>query len=644
MDLENGRRMEWLETNGLGGFASSTAIGLNTRRYHGLLMAATDPPVGRMLLLSKLEETLTVDGQRYDLSVNEYPGVIHPHGYALLKTFGLQPFPVFVYQVGSLEIEKRIFMVHGENTAVVEYELRSPEPALDCCLEIRPLIAFRDYHSTMHWNDAIDRSYQGDIGMVSLRPYPGCPALHLAHTHADVWEAGDWYYSLQYSVERDRGLDFEEDLFCPVVFSVPFRAPGLAAIIASTEKRDATRSSVYRKQEVERRAAVMNLTGSNDSVVRQLALSADQFIVNRGDLHTIIAGYPWFGDWGRDTMVALPGLTLATRRAGIARDILQAFAECTDQGMLPNRFPEAGQAPEYNTVDATLWFFEAIRQYVESTGDLDFVRHKLYAVLKEIVAWHLQGTRYGIHVDSEGLLACGQIGVQLTWMDAKVGDWVVTPRMGKPVEIQALWYNALCVLRDLAPRCGDPEFARFLNTAAARAAAGFRRQFWNAGEGCLYDVLHGSEPDSSLRPNQIIALSLPNRMLDPTQERSVLDTVERELVTPMGLRTLSPRDPHYRPRYEGGVQERDSAYHQGTVWPWLIGPFITAYLNVHGRDAETKGRARAMLQPLLEHLRATGLNQVSEIADGDPPHTPRGCYAQAWSVAELLRAYLETNV
>ena len=377
---------------------------------------------------------------------------------------------------------------------------------------------------------------------------------------------------------------------------------------------------------------------SEEPFVRDLTLAADQFIVQRADLKTVIAGYPWFSDWGRDTMIALPGLTLVTGRFEIARDILLAFAHSVDRGMLPNRFPDAGEAPEYNTVDATLWYFEAVRAYLAYTGEFEFVRTRLLPTLRDILDWHLRGTRYGIHMDSDGLLSCGEAGVQLTWMDAKIGDWVVTPRTGKPVEIQALWYNALRIAADLTRREGQSLQADSFDQLATRAQASFLAQFWNGSEHCLFDVVDGGQRDGAIRPNQIFAVSLHHQILPIDRARQVVDVVERELLTPAGLRSLSPRDSRYRGRYEGGVFERDSAYHQGTVWQWLMGPFLTAYCKV---NPDSRAQAAAWLAGIQSQLGEAGLGQISEIADGDAPHCARGCIAQAWSVAELLRAAVE---
>ena len=651
-DLGEASRREWLETNGLGGFASSTVAGLNTRRYHGLLTAATHPPVGRAVLLSKLEETLVIDGRRHDLSTNQYPGAIHPRGYTLLESFRLDPFPVFTYEVEDIEIEKTVFMVHGENTTVVQYKFKSARneglgtddnSALGTehsalSFELRPLIAFRDYHSTTRENGAINSEFAAQDGLVTLTPYEGMPALHLAHDAGEVERAGFWYRNFEYAIERERGLDFTEDLFNPCVLTFDLSGRDEVNIIASTERREAARAAEYRAAEIGRREDVVGKSPSSDEFVRALVAAADSYVVGRGERQTVIAGYHWFGDWGRDTMIALPGLTLATGRTEVARSILSEFARHVDQGMLPNRFPEAGAAPEYNTVDATLWYFNAVHEYLSYTGDHDFVRAELYEVLRDIIDWHERGTRYRIHVDEAGLLYAGEPGVQLTWMDAKIGDWVVTPRTGKAVEIQALWYNALRVMEALAREFGRAEDERKFGAMAARAHGSFNEQFWDEERGCLYDVVDGDARAASLRPNQIIAASLPYTCLSDERARRVVEAVERELLTPYGLRSLAPADAAYRGRYEGDGRSRDSVYHQGTVWGWLMGPFVTAYVRAHGRSEESRRRAAAWLAPFREHLRDAGLNHVSEIFDGDAPHAPRGCMAQAWSVAEVLRA------
>ena len=385
----------------------------------------------------------------------------------------------------------------------------------------------------------------------------------------------------------------------------------------------------------------MEAAPASPPLVKTLAAAADQYIVQRGSFKTIVAGYHWFTDWGRDTMIALPGLTLVTGRFHIARQILEAYSDAVDQGMIPNRFPDAGDAPEYNTADATLWFFEAIRAYLKYSNDEAFVRERLYPQLKDMIDWHVRGTRYGIHVDADGLLACGEPGSNLTWMDAKVGDHVVTPRIGKPVEIQALWYNALRIMQDFARRFADSSSEVLFASLAGETLESFNTRFWNPMAGYLYDVVENGHADGSMRPNQIFAVSLPYTMLSPEKARAVVQAVQTELLTPLGLRTLSRHDPRYRGHYEGGVTERDTAYHLGTVWPWLMGPFITAYLKVNQHSEAARQQAESWLAAFSEHVTTAGLGQICEIADGEYPHTPRGCIAQAWSVAEILRAAVE---
>ena len=412
-------------------------------------------------------------------------------------------------------------------------------------------------------------------------------------------------------------------------------------MIASTEQRAVAQTAEFREAEIKRRRSMTASSPIDDSFARDLTKAADQYIVSRGNQKTVIAGYHWFSDWGRDTMIALPGLTLPTGKHEVARSILRTFAQHVDQGMLPNRFPDAGETPEYNTVDATLWFFEAARAYLAYTGDIDFVRKELYPVFTDIISWHVRGTRYGIKVDPSGLLSSGEQGVQLTWMDAKVGDWVVTPRRGKPVEIQALWYNALCIMADLANRFGDEPGQKRYRNMATFASWSFNRLFWNENTECLYDVTNGAPPDASIRPNQILAVSLTHSMLSLDRAKKVVEKIQEHLLTPYGLRSLAPSDPHYRGRYTGGPSERDGAYHQGTVWPWLMGPFLTAYIKVNGGSDTSRNQAAEWLAPLKGHLADSGLGHISEIFDGDAPHRPCGCVAQAWSVAEVLRAYIE---
>jgi predicted glycogen debranching enzyme len=651
-NLDTALRREWLETNNLGGFASATITGANTRRYHGLLTAALRPPTGRVVLLSKLEETLVLDGRRYELSTNLYePSVVHPQGFRLQVNFRLDPFPVFTYEIGDARVEKTIFMPHGENSTVVRYRVHAPGAA-EASLEIRPLVAFRDYHSLQR--EAPDTFLKADIAdnLVSLSKQDDSTRLFLAHDAGRASVEGHWYRRFEYPEERERGFDFHEDLFNPCLLAWQITGETTCDLIASTGERDAGDATALEACERERREGFVaglgessgeTAGGEDGAYVRSLVAAADQFLVRRGDdLSSVIAGYHWFTDWGRDTMVSLTGLAFVRGKYDTAREILLAFAAHMRDGVIPNRFPDGDDEPEYNNVDGTLWFVNAVGELARRTGDIEFVREHLYARLKEFIEWHERGTIYSIRVDQDGLLSAGQDDVQLTWMDAKIGDYVVTPRAGKAVEIQALWYNALRTIEEIAARVDDDWMRNHCRALAELARASFHGLFWNEADGCLYDHINpAGEPDASIRPNQIFALSLPHPIMTGARARPVVATVARELLTPYGLRSLSPRHPDYRPRYEGDAYSRDTAYHQGTVWAWLIGPFVTAHLRAHGRTPASLEQARGFLRAFREHLTEAGAGQVSEIFDGDAPHTPRGCIAQGWSVAELLRCELE---
>jgi len=643
---------EWIITNGIGGYASSTVTGMNTRRYHGLLVAATRPPVGRTVMLSKLEESLIIDGQRVDLSTNLYAGgTVQPEGYRYLESFELDPFPIFTYTGEGFYLTKSIFMVQGSNTVVIEYALAPQDKQRNIQFEVRPLIAFRDYHATTHENDVLDRTVDETSGCLRLQPYHDLPPMFLAHDADAVVPDGFWYRNFEFAEEKARGLDFLEDLYSPLVFRTSLHADrSRFTIIASTEMHAVTDATELLQAELRGDAQAQH-QGKTDQIgiesselIPALVRAARQFIVARPPFKTVIAGYHWFGDWGRDTMIALPGLLLSTDQPDTAREILLEFLKYVDGGMLPNRFPDQGETPEYNTVDATLWFFEAIWQYLNYFEDSlqkksawRLIETTFYPVLKNIVDLHLSGTRYGIHADEEGFLWAGDGSTQLTWMDAKVGDIAITPRAGRPVEIQALWYNALKTLEGFAREFKDKVAADRYGAVAKKLKERFAAVFWNEATLCLFDVVGSSWADASIRPNQVIAIGLRHSLLGSDQARAILEIADRELLTPYGLRTLSPSDPNYRGRYEGDVWSRDSAYHQGTVWPWLIGPYFAAKLRYSADAAAVIGEAKAWLHQFSSHLSEAGLGQVSEIFDGDAPHQPRGCIAQAWSVAELLR-------
>lgn len=633
---------EWIETNGIGGYASGTVAGTGSRRYHGLLVAATNPPLGRVILLSRFDEALVVDGERIEISCNKYPDVVHPQGYKHLTSFRLDPFPRWTYEVGGIEIERSIFMVHGENTTVCRWKItdRSESPRigdLNCRLEIRPLVAFRDHHHLRREDGDFKTGFTTGSGWLAVSPYESMPTLYLAHNAAAVERTGVWYRNFEYALEQERGFDFREDLFQP--FCLTFDLNRDATIIASTSKKPASQASELEKAELKRRADIVVRSEIKDESLWPLVLASDQFIVDRGEGKTVIAGYHWFSDWGRDTMISLNGLTLAVNRVDIAKQIILEFSRHISEGMLPNRFPDAGDTPEYNTVDATLWYFEAIRAYAEKTQDYDLIRDELYVKLTDIIDWHVRGTRFNIHLETDGLLFAGEEGHQLTWMDAKIGEWVVTPRIGKPVEIQALWYNALRIMESFAERFGDKDKRYEFADMAEIARKSFNGQFWNENARCLYDVINGEAPDDSIRPNQIFAVSLPHTMLEPERARKVVDRVEADLLTPVGLRSLATTDPQYVGTYIGSPIDRDACYHQGTVWGWLIGPFIDAYRKVHSKDTLAENAVAAMIKGIKDHLTEAMVGQVSEIFDGNAPHGPRGAAAQAWSVAEVLRVF-----
>jgi predicted glycogen debranching enzyme len=643
--LPEAEQREWLVTNGIGGFASGTVAGVQTRRYHGLLLAALKPPLGRTLLASRLQETIEYDGRSYPLDTCRWSdGSVAPEGYRQIESFRLEgTTPVWTFACGDALLEKRIWMEQGASTTYVSYKLlRCSSPVH---LELKAFVNYRDYHASTHaggWQMRVERAEHG----LRVQAFDGATPVFLLSERASVEPAHNWYYSFDLAAERYRGLDDREDHLHAGTFRASLEAGEILTIVATTEADAPLDGAAARRARESHEQALLDAwshanpaTASEAPAwVRQLVLAADQFVVKRPladdpDGRSVIAGYHWFGDWGRDTMIALPGLTLTTGRPEIAARILRTFARFVDRGMLPNLFPDAGETPEYNTGDASLWYFETIRQYVEATGDRDLLRD-LFPVLERMVDAHLCGTRYHIRVDPEdGLLHVGEPGVQLTWMDAKVGDWVVTPRIGKPVEINALWLNAVVAMSRFARLLGRPEtcYAYLLK----RARKGFAR-FWNQAAQCCFDVLDGPNGnDATIRPNQIFAVALPESGLTLEQQRAVVDMCARRLLTSHGLRSLASDDPQYQGRYGGSQLDRDGAYHQGTVWAWLLGPFALAHLRIY-QDPEQAAR---FLEPMARHLTVHGLGTISEIFDGDPPFAPRGCIAQAWSVAEVLRAW-----
>ena len=637
-DFHEAIRHEWLETNGLGGWASSSIIGCNTRRYHGLLVAAIAPPAERMALVSKLEETITINNQQFDLGVNDYGDVIHPHGNQHQVSFKKELFPQFFYEFAGIHLKKTVAMVYGENTTLVIYDVLAAEYPFT--LELMPLVSVRGYHSLMNANQAIQPEAYFSNDIFKAKAYDGAPDIFIRVPRSSFHHSPHWYYHFNYDTEKSRGLDFVEDLYTYGTFSVTLKEGDSLGVIISTEDLAEKNAADLLASETVRRQSLFKGHEDNETL-QQFLLAADQFIVRRdADLKTVIAGYHWFTDWGRDTMISLPGLCLSTGRFDDAKKILTEFAKSVSQGMLPNRFQDNGIAPEYNNVDATLWYFIAIYKYLRATGDQQFVLDDLLPVLKEIIEWHFRGTRYHIHVTEDGLLYSGEPGVQLTWMDAKIGDWVVTPRTGKAVEINALWYNALLIYSMFLELNGENAEANQVKQKATLVKEGFNKQFWNNEKKYLYDVVNGENKDDSLRPNQLFALSLPFPLIENDKGISILKIVTEKLYVPVGLRSLSPDDPSYVPRYEGDSLKRDSCYHQGTVWSWLLG----AYVDGLARTGSDRTLIKNVIENFVYHLNEGCIGSVSEIFDAQYPHSPKGCAAQAWGVAEILRVVKEYNL
>jgi predicted glycogen debranching enzyme len=634
-NLKNALSKEWLETNGLGSFACSTIIGANVRRQNGLLVASLRPPVERYVLLSKFEERVKVDGNECHICTNLYPGTVFPHGFNVQTEFRLRPWPTFRFASRECTLEKQVFLVHGENTVVVSYHHEIGKMPLT--LFVRPLLAFREYNSLLRRKDDMEMNVERGDGVLSVQPVANLPRLYFYAKPESVEIKADWYYRFIYPVEQERGLDYEEDLFSP--FELAFRLPAgaTAHIVVSTEKKSDVNPEALADAERHRRKVYQK---EKDRTRQALRIAADAFIARRGENHTtVLAGFPWFTDWGRDTMIALPGLTLTTHRFDVAKKILQTFAQFADKGMIPNVFPDAGETPEYNTVDASLWFVVAGWRYWKASGDKAGTRQLLPA-LSDVIKFYKEGTRFDIYADTDGLISAGTPGTQLTWMDVKVDGYVPTPRHGKPVEINALWFNALLMLAEMEAKLnGDVQASVILRQLADQVAVSFVNAFWYAGGGYLYDVIQGDFRDPAIRANQIFAVSLPHSPLDKAQQKSVFDVVTKHLLTPVGLRSLARNHEKYVGRYTGNRWHRDCAYHQGTVWPWLIGPYCDAYVNVNGTGKAQKKELAGILSGLIAHLDEGGLGFVSEIFDGDAPHRPVGCFAQAWSVSELLRVY-----
>lgn len=651
-DLALAESREWIVTNGTGSYASATIAGSLTRRYHGLLVAAKQPPVGRTLLVAKIDETVDAGSGPVELGTNRWLGdTIAPGGFIALERFRLDgTIPVWTFAVDDALLEKRIWMEHVRNVTNVEYRLiRGSRPLR---LRSRVLVNYRDFHATTHAGDwRMDIS--AGAGALRIVPFAGAPPTWIAVDRGQLDAEHAWWRNFWLAREFERGLDCVEDHLLAAVHEVAFEKVGVAVRIVFSDEAEAPSidaASLERRRSRDRElvaGARVALSGGDElpAWIEQLVLAADAFVVARPiasdpGAASIIAGYHWFGDWGRDTMIALPGLTLTVGRADVAARILRTFARFIDGGMLPNYFPDSGGGAEYNTVDAALWYVEAVRAYDETTGDPQLARD-VFAALVSIVDAYERGTRYHIGLDGrDGLVFAGEPGVQLTWMDAKVGDWVVTPRIGKAVEINALWYNALRTLEAFAHRDGQTAAGERFGQLADRCATGFER-FWNSDSGSCFDVLDGpSGHDPTFRPNALLAAALPYSPLSLERRRAVVDACGQRLLTSYGLRSLARADPSYRGAYSGTVSERDGTYHQGTAWGWLIGPWIAALLRC-GTAPEV---ARSYLEPFRHHIGRYGVGSLAEIADGDAPFAPNGCIAQAWTVAQVLTAWHATNV
>jgi predicted glycogen debranching enzyme len=641
--LEN--QKEWIISNGLGGYASSTPFCFNTRKYHGLLIASMDPPVDRRLLLASLDEEIIIGDRIHHLAIHRYPEAFYPEGYKYLQEFSADDFPIFQYNVNGIEIKKRIMMIHGENSTVVQYSINNPLNQA-FFFKVLPLVNSRSIHhlssagSINFSQETSDRSVKFNLENIQFKLYSNMH--YTAEEH--------WYYGFEYDAEKERGYPYSEDNLNPGYFQEKCKGDNIEFfIIASTgikENIDPVDIKELFESELIRRKNITTMIPDDDTFYRKLLIAGDSFIVNRNSTgsKSIIAGYHWFADWGRDAMISLPGLTLVNGRFDIAKEILSTFAAHCQRGLIPNMFAEfPGQEPVYNTVDASLWFIHALGRYFDYTNDTGFI-NDIWQTVEEIINYYTNGTDYNIKMDDDGLISHDG---QLTWMDAKIGDFEVTPRNGKTCEVNALWYNALKYAEHMGNNLGKD--TTHFNEIAEMLKSSFADKFWNESTNCLYDCIMYSDienrsieiKDESIRPNQILAVSLPFTMLSESMNQSIVSVVKNELLTPYGLRTLSPNDDKYVGMYQGNTESRDLAYHNGTVWAWLLGHYITSYRKTYGDTSECTQYLKELVTELKNHLDNAGIGTISEIFDADEPYKPRGCISQAWSVAELTRAYAE---
>lgn len=628
---------EWLETNGRGSYAMGTVAGGNTRRYHGLLTVARRPPLERYQVVNRLEDAAVSGDKRVELACQAYPDSVSPKGYERLESFRLSPFPTWTYAWGDVRLEKALFMRYGEDTVVVRYRLLSGSP-LD--LEIRPFFTGRDHHQLSKESPRFDQRSRWNEGVLTV-DCPEGPTLLVFPEDGKFTAGPTWYKNQKYLAEERRGLEAQEDTWTPGVFRLSLATGTSKHVVFAVGRTSFNGLSQWEEEERDQRRKIAKGSLVRGPLGAALSTAADQFVVTRGDGLSVIAGYPWFGDWSRDALVAFPGLFLATGRWNEAPALLDTFARHVHQGLLPNQFPEGGETTRYNAADAPLWFIYAVQAYHRATHDDERARGWL-PVLRDIIDAYQHGVPSGPRMDQDGLIEVPGGEWPHTWMDARVEGKPVTPRQGKPVDVQALWYNALQFLVELQLKLKEP--TRGYEKLAGVARNSFNEKFWNEDGQCLFDVVDGKRREAELRPNGLLAVSLPYEILEEKNFKPLVETSWWELHTPRGVRTLTTSHLHYKGRYGGSPSERDRAYHQGAAWPWLLGPFVTAYVKAFGSTDETKKQVVKFLQPFVHHLSEAGVGTVSEFFDGDAPHAPQGCPAQAWSVGELLRILWEEGL
>ena len=640
-------KREWLMTNGLGGFACSTILGCNTRKYHGLLISSFKPPLKRMVLVAKYDEKLIFRDKEYNFSTNYHDGHLEPDGYKYLVNFRLDPYPVFVFSIGEWEIEKHIILSQGTNTALVHYKVLEGQG--NARLVVTPLVTSRSIHEVKGKETGLSVFYAVKEGHdVLYKPGEGFPELIFRTNAEKVSDVpGERIVELEYPEERNRGYEYEDHLLrlCELTFDLSRGKSG--HILAGIGTEGSSVPLFFEEDQARllraltRKAVELSPSRTRNPVLLHLLKAADDFVVGKELGAAVIAGYPWFSVWSRDALISLPGLLLTTGRYEEARSLLLSFLSYYKDGLIPNSFPEDGGAPLYNSVDASLWFIHGVYEYYLATKDLNTVQTPLFEVIKDIIHHYIHGAPFGIHQEPDGLIRAGEEGVPLTWMDVRVGEQAVTSRMGKNVEINALWYHAIRIAAFFSDLFDDEQSYAAYEIHAEKIRQSFENQFWYEEGQYLYDTLGPNGPDSSIRPNQIFALSLPHPIITGKKAQAVFDCVTGRLLTPYGLRSLAPGHPDYKPRYVGNQKTRDLACHQGTVWPWLMGPYMDAMIHVHGASRALAKEGLNLLEPLFQHLQEAGLGTISEIFDGEAPHAPKGCIAQAWSVAEILRVYVK---